>query len=152
MFPVTINGKINEPVPTAVADRLLSWLQQCLLEEGMNIYEMDERTVKFKIPFCLWWRLNTSLLYLISNGELRLTQENNALKFTYKVRFHRVIYPFFVMGLVSLLITEHRFDHLLTVLTIGIVALTPLILMSLSTFKSLIVKCIKSCSDCERIG
>jgi hypothetical protein len=113
MFPVTIKGKIREPVPTAAADRLLSQLQLCLQDEGLHIYEMDERTVKFKMPLCLWWRLNTSLLYLISNGELRLEQVNDALKFSYKVRFHRVIYPFFVMALVSLLISEHRFNHLL---------------------------------------
>lgn len=151
MFPFTINGKIKKLVHLAAADALLSQIQTCLLVEGMQVYEMDQRTVKFKAPFVLWWP-STTLLFLIRDGELKLEQKDNAFHLIYKLRFHRVIYLFLVMILASLFVSEHRFDHLLTVLTIGTVVLSPLIVMTLLTFKSFIGKCVESCSDRQSIG
>jgi len=152
MFPFTINGKIKKLVHSAAADTLLSQIQTCLLVEGMQVYEMDQRTVKFKTPFVLWWHPNTTLLFFIRDGELKLEQKDKVFHLIYKLRFHRVIYPFLVMILASLFVSEHRFDHLLTVLTIGTVVLSPLIVMTLLTFKSLIGKCVESCSDRQSIG
>lgn len=152
MFPITINGKIKKPVHLAAADTLLSQIETCLLAEGMQVHEMDQRTVKFKAPFVLCWQPSTTLLFLIRDGELKLEQKGNDLHLEYKLRFHRVIYLFLVMILASLFVSGHRFDHLLTALTIGTVVLSPLIVMTLLTFKSFIGKCVESCNDRQSIG
>ena len=143
LFPITMPGKIrfsplsHEKFPIKY---FKDFIASALTSQGIMIHENTETEINFKVPLIIIWKWDTSILFLISKGEIEFVQEDNEFSIKYRLNLSRLFLYILVPALITVVL-EFSFQTLIFYLILLLLFISIFMILVISGFRRLIKRC-----------